>query len=89
MSQESRRIVLKGLAISLPATWATPLVESVILPAHAGTSIDCEFFQSEEEAIKAVCSDLDVRTNQEDCNECSKRLKECGSGFNVGCCCVG
>lgn len=41
MTQESRRRIIKGLAITLPATWATPVVESVILPAHAGTS-ECE-----------------------------------------------
>jgi hypothetical protein len=38
MTQNSRRRVLKGLAISLPATWSAPLVKSVLLPAHAQTS---------------------------------------------------
>ncbi len=38
MTQESRRKVLKGLAVTVPAVWATPVVESIILPAHAGFS---------------------------------------------------
>ena len=38
MKQELRRKVIKGLVITLPAIWVTPVVESVILPAHAGTS---------------------------------------------------
>jgi len=38
MTQKSRRKVLKGLAITLPAAWATPVVESVVAPAHARTS---------------------------------------------------
>ena len=43
MTQRSRRKVLKGLAVTLPAAWATPVVESVITPAHAGVSgDDCE-----------------------------------------------
>ncbi len=41
MNKKSRRKVLKGLAIGLPATWATPVVESILLPAHAGTSAPC------------------------------------------------
>ena len=39
MTQKSRRTVLKGLAITMPAIWVTPVVESVILPAHAGTDM--------------------------------------------------
>ncbi|MDA9983328.1 hypothetical protein N9H39_11535 [Gammaproteobacteria bacterium] len=38
MTKESRRNVLKGLAVTVPAVWATPVVESIILPAHAGIS---------------------------------------------------
>lgn len=38
MSQESRRTLLKGLALTLPAAWTTPVVQSVVLPAHAQTS---------------------------------------------------
>lgn len=38
MSQESRRKLLKGLAVTLPAAWTTPMVESIVLPAHAQTS---------------------------------------------------
>jgi hypothetical protein len=38
MTKESRRNVLKGLAVTVPAVWATPVVESIILPAHAGFS---------------------------------------------------
>jgi hypothetical protein len=43
LTKESRRNVLKGLAVTVPAVWATPIVESVILPAHAGGSfIPCK-----------------------------------------------
>lgn len=38
MSQEPRRRLLKGLAVTLPAAWSAPVVESIILPAHAQTS---------------------------------------------------
>lgn len=38
MTKQSRRNLLKGLAVSAPAAWSTPLVTSVILPAHAQTS---------------------------------------------------
>jgi hypothetical protein len=38
MTQESRRALVKGLAVTLPAAWTAPVVESIILPAHAQTS---------------------------------------------------
>jgi hypothetical protein len=38
MTKQSRRNLLKGLAVSAPAAWSSPLVTSVILPAHAQTS---------------------------------------------------
>lgn len=41
MTRKSRRKVLKDLAITLPAAWSTPMVESIILPAHAQTSPSC------------------------------------------------
>lgn len=39
MTQKSRRVLLKGLAATLPAAWSRPIVESVVLPAHAQTSV--------------------------------------------------
>ena len=42
MTWQSRRKVLKGLAVSVPVTWATPVVESVRVPAHAATSRQCQ-----------------------------------------------
>lgn len=42
MSQESRRSLLKGLALTLPVAWTTPVVESIVLPAHAQTSPACD-----------------------------------------------
>jgi hypothetical protein len=42
LSQESRRKLLKGLALALPAAWTTPVVESIVLPAHAQTSPACD-----------------------------------------------
>ncbi len=38
MNKKSRRQVLKGLAVTAPVAWATPVVESVILPAHGATT---------------------------------------------------
>jgi hypothetical protein len=38
MPTETRRRLLKGLALTLPAAWSRPIVESVVLPAHAQTS---------------------------------------------------
>ena len=34
MKINDRRKVVKALAIGVPATWAKPLVDSVVLPAH-------------------------------------------------------
>ena len=49
MTEESRRKVLKGLAVTVPVVWATPVVESVILPAHAHVS-NCGKFRCPEES---------------------------------------
>ena len=38
MSKEIRRKVLKGLAVGAPVAWSKPMVDSVLLPAHAETS---------------------------------------------------
>jgi hypothetical protein len=38
MNKKSRRNILKGLAVTTPAVWASPVVESVVLPSHAQTS---------------------------------------------------
>lgn len=38
MSQNSRRRLLQGLVVTLPAAWSRPIVESIVLPAHAQTS---------------------------------------------------
>lgn len=36
--RHSRRTLLKGLAVTLPVAWSRPVVEAVVLPAHAQTS---------------------------------------------------
>jgi hypothetical protein len=38
MSKPTRRNLLKGLAVGAPAVWARPVVDSVLLPVHAGTT---------------------------------------------------
>lgn len=38
MTQKLRRTTLKSLALTLPAAWIAPIVQSVVLPAHAQTS---------------------------------------------------
>ena len=67
MKQKSRRKVLKGLAVTLPATWVTPIVEGVILPAHAQTSAICDNADS-------LCDDLNVQ-NDPECLECQDRIR--------------
>lgn len=60
MTQQSRRKVVKGIAISLPAVWATPVVESVLAPAHARMSECGELvpFDGGDEhcAVFAICN---------------------------------
>ena len=58
----------------MPAVWATPIVESVILPAHAGGSVDCS----------DPCAGLNLE-NPIECNECQSRIKECG-GLEIPIC---
>lgn len=41
MQKNVRRRFIKGVAIALPAAWARPVVETVVLPAHAQTSPPC------------------------------------------------
>lgn len=38
METKTRRRLLQGLTVALPAAWTHPIVEFVILPAHAQTS---------------------------------------------------
>ena len=38
MSIRTRRKVLKGLGVAMPVAWVTPVVSSVVLPAHATTT---------------------------------------------------
>lgn len=41
MAQKSRRKLLKGLGISIPTVWAAPIIDAVLLPAHAQTTGGC------------------------------------------------
>ena len=75
MTEKSRRKVLKGLAVTLPAIWATPVVESVILPAHAAASCS--------ENIEELCGDLP--DTLEGCYECSRRVEEWGFDEPLDC----
>lgn len=38
MSHKTRRRVLSGLGLAFPAAWIHPVIETVVLPAHAQTS---------------------------------------------------
>ena len=78
MTQESRRKVLKGLAVTIPAAWTTPVVESIVTPAHAGTSPFCS------EDIEELCSDLELGS-EEDCEECNRRFEDCGIDTVIDC----
>ena len=46
MAEKSRRKLIKGLGISIPTVWAAPIIEAVVLPAHAQTTGECEFVGS-------------------------------------------
>ena len=79
MPEKGRRKLLKGISVTLPAVWLTPVVESVILPAHAGTSQGgggCAY-GSAKEAADALCSGEPAQ-NQEDCIECEKEFQAAG-----------
>ncbi len=39
MNKKTRRNVLKGLVVSTPVAWTKPVVDSVVLPSHAQTSL--------------------------------------------------
>jgi len=39
VKDETRRKLLKGLAVTLPAAWTRPVVKTVLLPAHAQRSL--------------------------------------------------
>ena len=41
MKDDKRRKALKALAIGAPAMWTKPVVDSVVLPAHANGSLRC------------------------------------------------
>lgn len=62
MSETTRRTLLKGLAISAPAVWATPIIESTILPAHAETS-------PVEEPAPAECTIQTLEAEDHDSSE--------------------
>ena len=90
MTQKSRRKVLKGIAATVPATWATPVVQSVVTPAHAATTPDGTFVpncssppDSPENVENGICADLDIFGDIADCVECNDRISEwlriCGS----------
>ncbi len=42
MNKKTRRNLIKGLAVAAPVVWVKPVVDSVVLPAHAQTSIPIE-----------------------------------------------
>ena len=44
--KETRRKALKTLAVATPVVWAKPVVDSVMLPAHAELSVACETYSS-------------------------------------------
>jgi len=52
VKDETRRKLLKGLAVTLPAAWTRPVVESVVLPAHAQATAcgDATFIRVESPA---------------------------------------
>ena len=41
MIEKRRRNALKALAVGTPVVWAKPVVDSVILPAHAQITVAC------------------------------------------------
>jgi hypothetical protein len=72
MTHKSRRTVLKGLAVTMPAVWATPMVESIILPAHAQGSPCGELRCPEptDDDIAILCECQISSGNDEEYNDC-------------------
>lgn len=68
MTRQSRRRVLKGLAVTLPATWATPMVKSVLLPAHAQTSGICGIYAASLENPSYTGGSDNLRICADVCN---------------------
>lgn len=60
MPQHSRRRLLTGAAVLAPAAWATPVVDTVIMPAHAQTSDPCaDELGFEPFSISVECTESD------------------------------
>lgn len=77
MAHNSRRNALKSLGVIVPAAWATPLVESVILPAHAQTSI-CDSITARSEfddGTERAIGIFDAESNNLDSACCSSPLE--------------
>ena len=51
MKVDKRRKALKALAIGAPAVWAKPVVDSVLLPAHADASGGGSVNEEEERPV--------------------------------------
>ena len=41
MNKNNRRKALKALAVTAPAVWAKPVVDTVVLPAHGAMTGEC------------------------------------------------
>ena len=48
MAEKSRRKLIKGLGVSIPTAWAAPIIEAVILPAHATTTGECDELECDD-----------------------------------------
>lgn len=56
MATSTRRRFLAGIAVTAPATWSTPTIKSVVLPAHAQTSGTSQSEDSQEETAPCAGS---------------------------------
>lgn len=92
MPQHSRRRLLTGAAVLAPAAWATPAVETVIMPAHAQTSDPCadalgfEPFSISVECVNSEEPDRrDVSFGIDDFGECPRWVTgaEVGDNFDT------
>ena len=70
MNMQPRRNILKGLAVGVPVIWTKPIVDFVLLPAHAQSSgFSCGPFQfcGQDDAVFLISDGLSCHFSPFDC----------------------
>jgi len=67
--KKSKRDLLKGLAIVPPLVWGKPIISSVVLPAHAQTSMDETDEMGGEGGMDETCASQIIPQITVSCND--------------------